>query len=40
MATVILLSADGGYWADCFINHYAGAEFSSGMTVYEASGSS
>jgi hypothetical protein len=38
MMSVVLLSADGQYWANCFINLYDGAEFSSGMTVYPASG--
>lgn len=35
MSTIVLVSADGHYWADCFINHYDGAEFSSGMLVYD-----
>jgi hypothetical protein len=38
MMSVVLLSADGQYWADCFINLYDGAEFSSGMTVYPPGG--
>lgn len=33
--TVALVSADGRYWADCFVHHDAGAEFGSGMTVYD-----
>ena len=38
MMSVVLVSADGQYWADCFINLYDGAEFTSGMTVYPATG--
>lgn len=36
VVSVVLISADGRYWADCFINLYDGAEFTSGMTVYPA----
>lgn len=38
MMSVVLMSANGQYWADCFINLYDGAEFTSGMTVYPAGG--
>lgn len=31
MSRIVLMSADGRYWAQCFINHYAGAEFSAGI---------
>jgi hypothetical protein len=32
MSRVVLMSADSQYWAECFINHYPGAEFSAGIT--------
>lgn len=35
-STLILISADGAYWAECFVNFYNGAEFEAGMTVYDA----
>jgi hypothetical protein len=33
-----LESGDGGHWAECFISHDSGNEFTSGMTVYRAAG--
>jgi hypothetical protein len=36
VTTAVLVSADDRYWARCFVNAYQGAEFGSGMTVFDS----